>query len=319
MKKTKFALVFTSLGMLLLSGCSAPKCSHEFELCVDDTFMQFKSGQVRNTDFNAEGIQVYKRCTKCNEIEDVGMYSVSFEGTVSEENNTALIEAGDLQATYEFEIRDQIKVACIGDSLTAGHDWANQSYPTYLKEYLGNAFDVKNLGINGVSITGYGGSWNNPAQRWSKKPEYNTSLSYAPDVFVIMLGTNDATGWANAQETFETEYRSLLDTYISRFPDSKFAFLISPPVISPNGFGIPDDKIRDEVNPIQRQLAEDYCLDTIDLRELFEADEEGVESLVRSNMKSNGSGSYNDNVHFSVKGAQYVASLVKDLINTYVF
>jgi lysophospholipase L1-like esterase len=80
--------------------------------------------------------------------------------------------------------------------------------------------------------------------------------------------------------------------------------MVSPPVVTPNQFGIPNDEIRDYVNPIQRELAEEYGFEKLDLREEFEANPNFATEYLRPN---------NDNVHFTKAGAQYVAGRVWDI------
>ena len=111
----------------------------------------------------------------------------------------------------EPEAKEKIKVACIGDSLTYGHSWHNESYPVYLQNQLGEDYIVNNYGINGASITGYGGSWNNPNERYFKKEEYRSCLDFDPNYIFIMLGSNDTANWNSAREVFKRDYYELLD------------------------------------------------------------------------------------------------------------
>ena len=72
----------------------------------------------------------------------------------------------------------------------------------------------------------------------------------------------------------------------------------------------PNDEIRDYVNPIQRDLADEYGFEVLDLREEFEATEDFASKYLRPN---------NDNVHFTKEGAQYVASRVWDIAKDLTF
>ncbi len=54
----------------------------------------------------------------------------------------------------------QIKVACVGDSITAGYGLANpgtQSYPAQLQTILGGGYTVENYGASGAT------GWSSPA------------------------------------------------------------------------------------------------------------------------------------------------------------
>ncbi|MCQ2772202.1 MAG: SGNH/GDSL hydrolase family protein, partial [Bacilli bacterium] len=190
---------------------------------------------------------------------------------------------------------------------TAGHNWPSQAYPTYINDYLpeGSKAEVINCGHNGASFKNFGQY--NPS--YYECSEYTKSLQKKPDVITILLGTNDATNWSNEGPTFEEDYRGLIDIYKEKFgEDQKFILMTSPYCNIPNNFGIPNDIIRDNVNPIQREIAEDLELPLIDLREIFEEYEGGTEALLRPN----------DGVHFSVTAAKLVAELIVDALKGYV-
>ena len=186
--------------------------------------------------------------------------------------------------------------------------WPNQAYPVYLSQDVSEKYEVGNFSYNGLSITGYGGSFDDPNQRYILRDEYKKSVAFEPDIFAIMLGTNDATGWAKAKDIFEDEYRVLLDSYIDKFPNAKFIMMVSPPVID-NTFGIPNDTIKENVNPIQRDLADEYGFEVLDLREEFEAHENYQTDYLRAN----------DGVHFTVSAAQYVANRVWEIAKDLTF
>ena len=79
-----------------------------------------------------------------------------------------------------------IKVACVGDSITQGAGAAKgKSYPTQLQEMLGDEWKVMNYGLGGRTLMDRG---NRP---YMKEKAYQEALASAPDVVIIMLGTND--------------------------------------------------------------------------------------------------------------------------------
>lgn len=194
-------------------------------------------------------------------------------------------------------------VACVGDSLTQGHTWGNESYPVFLEETL-DGFEVLNFGKNGASITG-----TNPNLylKYEDQPEYEESLECGADIVVIMLGTNDSKAWDMAKITFKSWYISLIESYYAVDPDVKIVLVTAPPTMDGNKFGIPNDVIRDNVCPIQREVAEEMGLPLVDLRAEMEAIEGGYYHLLRE------SASY-DGVHLSVEGAIFLAELVAEAI-----
>ena len=155
-------------------------------------------------------------------------FSLESDTNLNLEQTSVTIKYGELTIDYPIKVVEKYHIACVGDSLTAGHYWANESYPTKLAGIVESDYEVGNFGVNGISITGYGGSWDDPEMRYIKQDVYTNSVNFNPDIFAIMLGTNDATGWANAEATFEEYYHILLDSYIEKFPLAKFIMMVSP-------------------------------------------------------------------------------------------
>ncbi len=295
MKKTLFGV---ALLVLLTAGCSH---QHDYYLTVtkDSDWRTFIAG----TDFDDTGLEVALKCATCGETKAV-TYNLQNDTELELDQEAVLITYEDYSVSYPISVKEKYRIACVGDSLTKGHTWPNQSYPSYLSQYVSSDYEVGNFGENGISITGYGGSWNNPTMSYIKQHFYTDSLAYKPDIIAMMLGTNDATGWTNAEATFIDEYRVLLDAYLEALPNVKIIMMVSPPTVYPNMYNIPNDTIRDFVNPIQRELAEEYGFEILDLREEFEATPNYVSLYLRPN---------NDNVHFTEAGSQFVANRVWDI------
>src|SRR5210317_670996 len=82
----------------------------------------------------------------------------------------------------------QIKIACIGNSITYGSgmpDPASMSYPAQLQYWMGKDYKVENFGVSGATLLKKGDKpyWDEPA--------YKKSLEFKPDIVIIKLGTND--------------------------------------------------------------------------------------------------------------------------------
>lgn len=305
MKKLLFLLT-PVLTFFSLSGCSA-SCKHEYRLLVtqDADWQTYIVGD----DFNEEGLEVSLYCPICRNRKIVEEYTLEDNENLVLGQESIVINYDNYSLDYRITVKEKYHLACLGDSLTAGHYWANQAYPVYLAEKVNERYEVGSFSYNGLSVTGYGGSFDNPNQRYIVRDEYKQSLKFEPDIIAILLGTNDATGWAKAEPTFEDEYRILLDSYIEAFPNVKFIMMVSPPTMTPNSFGIPNDIIRDYVNPIQRDLAEEYGFEILDLREEFEDHDNYETDYLRPN----------DGVHFTVTAADYVAGRVWDIAKEFTF
>lgn len=107
----------------------------------------------------------------------------------------------------------QIKVACVGDSITYGHgitDWAENNYPAQLGKILGDEYHVANFGSSGACVNPDGD------QPYISREVYQNGLAYEADVLVFMLGTNDAKpeNWTGADDFME-DYKDLLNSYLT--------------------------------------------------------------------------------------------------------
>lgn len=311
MKNNLKKIIILPLLTLVITGCNntseESKHEHTFDKLVvtrDADWHTFIAG----SDFDDSGLEVKAECSVCKAREKVS-YTLENNQNLELGQNSVTIKYENLSLSYDIVVKEKYHLACLGDSLTYGHMWQNQAYPVYLSNLVNDKYEVGNFSYNGLSITGYGGSFDNPDERYIKRNEYKQSLEFAPDIIAIMLGTNDATGWTNAQDIFEDEYRVLLDSYLELFPDVRVIMMVSPPCISPNQFSIPNDIIKENVNPIQRDLADDYGFEVLDLREEFEEVEDYESKYLRPN----------DGVHFTVEGAEYVASRVWDIAKDLTF
>ena len=125
----------------------------------------------------------------------------------------------------------QIKVACMGDSVTYGmtiEDRENCSYPAQLQKMLGDGYEVRNFGHNGATLLYHG------HRPYIRMPECAAALEYAPDVAVIHLGLNDTDprDWPDWSDEFVGDYRSLIDTLRSVNPEMKIWICRLTPVMN---------------------------------------------------------------------------------------
>ena len=107
----------------------------------------------------------------------------------------------------------QIKVACVGDSITYGMAIANvfeNSYPKQLGDMLGEGYHVLNFGHSGKT------SRHGVMDSYTKSPKFKLSLEYQPDIVVLMMGSNDtkAYNWVS-KEDFKNSHRELVESYLN--------------------------------------------------------------------------------------------------------
>ena len=118
---------------------------------------------------------------------------------------------------------NEIKVACVGDSITYGQGASfGNTYPELLQNMLGSDYIVNNFGYPGGAILPQ-----NELQSWTYSywdlGNYSDSLMFNADVVLIMFGTNDAhyLNWGTTygvagtgkQALFKTKYEQLIAAY----------------------------------------------------------------------------------------------------------
>ena len=192
---------------------------------------------------------------------------------------------------------NQIKVACVGDSVTYGHsikNWPKNNYPALLGRALGEKYHVRSFGVSGSTVQPDGD------QPYNITKAYEQSLEYEADIIVFMMGSNDSKpeNW-KGEEAFLREYNALIDKYLE---GEAQLYLCTPPVANfPEGVteGLTNYDIQPQyvevVSELIRQVAKDRELPLID-----------IFTLTVGNRTLFGK----DNVHPSNKGAQAIAAEV---------
>ena len=181
-----------------------------------------------------------------------------------------------------------IKVACVGDSITLGRGLGDNTYPEQLQRMLGGNYVVRNFGVSGATLLALGD------KPYTLQDLYSQSLSFQPDVVVIMLGTNDTKpqNWQH-REQFQSDYALLIHRYHS-LPSHPRVWLAYPtPVTGENEY-----KIREA--PVDTELGM--------IRAVARANNAGVIDIHSALMPH--ADAFPDHVHPNADGAGYVASTV---------
>ena len=105
----------------------------------------------------------------------------------------------------------KLVIACVGDSITEGIGACPMdtcSYPAVLQQLLGDGCTVKNFGASGMTLLREGD------YPYCREPRCAASFAGAPDVVLLMMGTNDAKpqNWR-----FRAEYSAELVEMIRRY------------------------------------------------------------------------------------------------------
>jgi lysophospholipase L1-like esterase len=153
-----------------------------------------------------------------------------------------------------------VKVACVGDSITA----LPSSWCGTLSTELGSGYDVQNFGVSGTNLA------KDVSQPYWDSAQYEPSHDFAPNIVIIMLGTNDSFtfSWSSAESHFVADYEELLDTYTMLASKPK-PYIIIPTPIGTSPFGHDGNLLATEVIPLIQQVAMTKMVSTIDGFNLF--------------------------------------------------
>lgn len=130
-----------------------------------------------------------------------------------------------------FAQKTKLKVACIGDSVTAGYllsDATNESYPSQLQILMGGQYEVKNFGYSGATLLKKGST------PYFKTKECADAIAYRPDIAIIHLGLNDTDprNWPNYNAEFDADYTWLIDILKKQNPAVKIYICRLTPIFN---------------------------------------------------------------------------------------
>ena len=187
----------------------------------------------------------------------------------------------------------KIRIACVGDSitygfLTAGQPW--NSYPAQLGRLLGETYQVGNFGFTDRTAL------KEADKPYTKESLFEQSIAFAPDIVVLMLGTNDTKpdNWDAA--AYERDLADMVQCY-KALPSAPKVYLLAPPPLFPLGekvWGLREDVLKEEVVPAVVRVAEAEDVTCINMHDVFED---------RSDL-------FADGCHPTAKGAKLFAQTV---------
>ena len=203
---------------------------------------------------------------------------------------------------------DAIRVACIGNSITDGHgiEMAPQhGYPAQLQRLLGNGYWVKNFGVSARTMLNKGDF------PYMNEMAWRDALAFDPDIVIIKLGTNDSKpqNWKYGAE-FKQDLQQMLTTLCPSLaapakkkgkkarqaqPRRPQIYLCTPIPAFKSTWDINDAIITDSIIPIQKEMAQTYGLQVIDLHQLFANDSDKVQG---------------DGIHPNEKGVKKMAEII---------
>ena len=183
---------------------------------------------------------------------------------------------------------DPIRVACVGDSITA-----ITGYPSDLQSLLGANYTVGNFGHSGATVS---------LSIWCSymnQSEFEEAMEFQPNIVVIMLGTNDDHSWARQyNESFEHDYTALITSFQQLDSNPKI-WLVEPPPIF-NNSDLSNSYFSENIIPQIQDLANKLNLPTIDVNSAF----------------GNHTEYYTDGLHPNSQGAEVIANQVYNAVNS---
>lgn len=192
----------------------------------------------------------------------------------------------------------QIRIACVGDSITHGcmlKNRAKNNYPKQLQNLLGEKYCVGNFGYTNRTAV-FDGDY-----PYVQETIYQQSLAFEPNIVLLLLGTNDskANNW-NA-DSYADAMRKIVESYVS-LPCAPTVWLLTPPPAFPVGkkvlYAIRPEIIDSEIYPLTLSLAQEMHLPIIDIHKVFSAKKH----------------LFADGVHPNKDGAELFAKTVKDAL-----
>ena len=244
-----------------------------------------------------DGLTAEMRCD-CGQTDPLYDPLTCSDEPLTRDDTSVAVHCGNIEIEMPVSVKRVWRIAFAGDSLTEGA-WnrRDMQYSVFVKKALRREVEIGNFGVSGISVTGYGGLFGDPELRYEKQEVFTRCVEFAPDVLYIMLGTNDAFDWTNAEPVFEENYRSLISSFRAALPECELVIVTTPPTADGNTFSISNDVISDSIVPIEKKLAEELGLPLFDANAILDSYEDGFDALCI------------DGVHFSDVGAQYVGGI----------
>jgi lysophospholipase L1-like esterase len=181
-----------------------------------------------------------------------------------------------------------IRVACCGDSITRRPVGA--AYSDHLAKMLGDGWDVRNFGHDGVTAQKDSG------RPYWKMPELEAANGFQPNVVILMLGTNDAASVDEQRKNFARDFRALVH-HFKALPSKPQVIVMTPPPLMPGREDSRMNNLKNDLSPHVRRIAKEEGLVLVELQELPRLADPSL---------------YPDKVHPNSDGTRIIAECVRD-------
>jgi lysophospholipase L1-like esterase len=180
-----------------------------------------------------------------------------------------------------------IRITCVGASdVSSPTPYGTPNWPDYIASLLGYEYTITNCGASGTTMIQQGN-----APYWNTQ-QYTNGINSAPDIVIIMLGSNDSKPYNWVYQTnYTPDYEQMINQYrnLPSHPRIYLATLLT--VYGAGNYDITDPIVTGQLCPIIKQIAFDEGLPVVDI------------NAATKNMPQN----FPDNVHPDIAGAKVVA------------
>jgi alpha-L-fucosidase 2 len=177
--------------------------------------------------------------------------------------NCRIIISVAIFGLFLVSCKHEIKIACIGDSITEGAGTnceSKSSYPVILDSLLGYNYAVLNCGRSGATVQRKA-DW----PYWKCKDFYNAFL-FKPEIIIIALGTNDSKDYNWNPSLYEKDFQSMIDT-VKTIATRPRIYVCLPPPAFQRTWSINDSTITVGIIPIIKKLQKINNFELIDLNQ----------------------------------------------------
>jgi len=152
-----------------------------------------------------------------------------------------------------------IRIACIGDSLTESTE-----YPNNLSNKLGDNYTLCNFGVSATTVNLASGI------SYMDTDAFQDAIDFNPNIVIIMLGTNDARpDLIQHNGTFINDYITLIQAFQKLPSNPKIWLVLPPPVFSDQTWPLNPEYFKQTILPNIKQVANQTNLPLIDVYSLL--------------------------------------------------
>jgi len=246
-----------------------------------------------------KGTLSYKRFQKYRGARTIGAFTKA-GGTIKDLKSDVSHGYVKVHTAVQSKEDTVVKVACLGDSNTTGSGLRNNSYPHRLQHALNlKLFDRNNRAL-GILVRGFGVSGAHAApgkNHYGSTKKFSQALAWNGNIYVIMLGTNDAHQAQGSPSEVSQSLEALVKKLRAKCPRCAPVLVLPPGCNSERCV----QNMEDTVHPGIRSLGKKLGLTVVD--------PEITKTNTRLYLRE-------DKIHLSQGGAQKIANKVAQTIMT---